>query len=106
VSRIGSSPDYSKRKGAVHQSARRSEAALAVDDITCREVLELLTEYLEGALAPPTKLAVAAHLDGCEGCRRYLEQLNASIVATAELREDIVPAEVRETLLAAFRTWR
>jgi predicted anti-sigma-YlaC factor YlaD len=79
---------------------------LAVDDITCREVLELLTDYLEGALAPAAEMAVAAHLDACEGCRCYLEQLNASIAATAELREDTVPAEIRETLLAAFRTWR
>jgi anti-sigma factor RsiW len=88
-----------------NQSARRSEAALAVDDITCREVLELLTEYLEGALAPAVEMAVSTHLDGCEGCRRYLEQFNASIDATSELREDTVPADVRESLLAAFRSW-
>jgi predicted anti-sigma-YlaC factor YlaD len=79
---------------------------LAVDDITCRELLELLTEYLEGALAPTVEVAVATHLDACEGCRRYLEQLNISIEVTAALREDSVPADVRETLLAAFRSWR
>ncbi len=77
-----------------------------MDDITCREVLELLTEYLEGALAPAVEAAVATRLDGCDGCRHYLEQFNASIAATAELREDTVPADVREMLLAAFRAWR
>ena len=77
-----------------------------MDDITCREVLELLTDYLDGALAPADAEAVATHLDACEGCRRYLEQFKASIEAAAELREDTVPTEVRETLLAAFRTWR
>lgn len=77
-----------------------------MEDITCREVLELLTDYLDGALAPAVEMAVSTHLDGCDGCRRYLEQFNASIEATADLREDTVPADVRETLVAAFRTWR
>ena len=75
-------------------------------DVSCQQLVELLTDYLEGALAPAVELALSTHLDGCEGCRRYLEQFNASIDATAELREDTVPADVRETLLAAFRTWR
>lgn len=79
--------------------------ALAVHGITCREVLELLTDYLDGVLAPAVEAAVVTHLEGCEGCRRYLAQFIASIEATAKLREDAVPVEVRETLLAAFRTW-
>ena len=49
---------------------------------------------------------VAAHLQECEACARYLEQFATTIEATAALREEAVPDDVRESLLAAFRTWR
>lgn len=75
-------------------------------ELTCRELLELLTDYLDGALAGPVAASVDRHLDECEHCRHYLEEFRASIEATAGLREEAVPAEVREALLAAFRTWR
>jgi anti-sigma factor (TIGR02949 family) len=74
--------------------------------LTCREVLDMLTEYLDGALAPMDHARVAAHLEECEACTRYLEQFAATIELTAALREDAVPDDVRESLLAAFRTWR
>ncbi len=74
--------------------------------LTCREVLELLTEYLDGALAPIDRARVVAHLQGCEACARYLEQFATTIEATAALRDEAVPDDVRESLLAAFRTWR
>ena len=74
--------------------------------LTCREVLGLLTEYLDGALPPLDRARVAAHLQGCEACARYLEQFATTIEATAALRDEAVPVDVRESLLAAFRTWR
>jgi anti-sigma factor (TIGR02949 family) len=73
--------------------------------LTCREVLDLLTEYLDGALAPVEQARLAAHLEECEACARYLEQFTATIEVTAALREEAVPDDVRESLLAAFRTW-
>ena len=76
------------------------------DEMTCREVLELLTEYLEGALPPAAQARVAAHLDDCEPCDRFLQQLTLTISLTATLREDDVPDDVRDSLLSAFRTWR
>jgi len=66
------------------------------DENSCREVLELLTDYLERALAPVVDSAVARHLDGCVGCRRYLDQFTVSIAATGRLGEDSVPADVRD----------
>ena len=74
--------------------------------LTCLEVLDLLTEYLEGALAPEDCARVAAHLAECEGCARFLEQLTSTIEVTATLREDEVPDDVRESLHAAIRTLR
>ena len=88
--------------------ARRTVGPTSLDDpgLTCREVLALLTDYLDGALAPIDHARVAAHLQGCEACARYLGQFTATIEATAALREEAVPDDVRESLLAAFRTWR
>ena len=74
--------------------------------LMCRKVLDLLTEYLDGALAPMEHARVAAHLEECDACARYLDQFTATIEVTAALREDAVPDDVRTSLLAAFRTWR
>ena len=53
--------------------------------LTCHEVLDLLTEYLEGALAPVDRARVAAHLEECDGCARFLEQLTSTIEVTASV---------------------
>ncbi len=74
--------------------------------MTCSEVLELLTEYLEGALSAAEHARVNDHLDGCDHCRRDLAQLEASISATGALRQDAVPDHVRESLVRAFRGYR
>jgi anti-sigma factor RsiW len=99
VSHPPASVDYREK-----QPWRRSR--MTDNGLTCHEVLDLLTEYLEGALPPVEHARVAAHLEECDGCARFLEQLTSTIAATGALREDAVPDAVRESLLAAFRTWR
>ena len=79
---------------------------MAVVPITCREVLDLLTDYLEAALPPGLHARVELHLLECDHCARYLEELRATIGALGALTEDDVPSEVRDALLTAFRTWR
>ena len=74
--------------------------------IECRDLVELVTEYLEGALPPDDLARLEAHLAGCEGCTRYLAQLRITIRLTGMLQEDDLPAKGREELLAAFRAWR
>jgi predicted anti-sigma-YlaC factor YlaD len=71
--------------------------------LECRGVVEVATDYLEGALSASDALLIDRHLASCEGCRRYLEQMRVTIDTLGRLREDDVPAEVRERLLAAFR---
>jgi len=76
--------------------------------ITCREVLDLLTDYLEAALPPGLHAQVERHLLECDHCTQYLEELRATIGALGALgalTEDEVPSDVRDALLAAFRTW-
>ena len=73
--------------------------------IECRDLVELLTDYLEGAMPDPERMRLEEHLAGCEGCARYLEQMRITIRLTGMLTEDQVPAEAREALLGAFRGW-
>jgi anti-sigma factor RsiW len=50
-----------------------------MDELSCQEVVDALTDHLEGALPPAARAAVEGHLAGCQGCRDYLEQLLATI---------------------------
>jgi anti-sigma factor RsiW len=71
--------------------------------VDCVDVVELVTDYLEGALDPTTSEQVAAHLALCEGCDRYLEQMRATIRALGHVPLETVSDEARSTLLAAFQ---
>jgi anti-sigma factor RsiW len=74
--------------------------------LTCREIVELLSDYLEDALPARERARVDAHLQTCPECTAYLTQLRATIGALGRLREDDVPPPIRERLVAAFRGWR
>ena len=73
--------------------------------LTCHEVVELVTDYLEGALPDETRSRVEEHLSGCDGCTRYLEQMRETIRLTGMLTEEQIPQQQREALLDAFRSW-
>ncbi len=60
--------------------------------LACREVVELVSDYLEDALTPTRRARVEAHLDTCPDCTAYLAQLRATIGALGRLREDDVGA--------------
>lgn len=77
-----------------------------VDEMTRREVVELVTVYLDGALTPGDRDRFEDHLGECPGCPRYVEQLRATIGILGRLQEDDVPTPVQDALLAAFRTWK
>jgi anti-sigma factor RsiW len=74
-------------------------------ELTCAQLVEVITGYLEGALAPADVERVEEHLVFCDGCTNYLEQMRATVAATGRLREEDVPAELQDRLLAAFRDW-
>jgi anti-sigma factor RsiW len=71
----------------------------------CRDVVELLSDYLDGALDDVTRRAVESHLAGCQGCARALTQLRETVRVTGMLREEHLTEEQRATLLDAFRGW-
>ncbi|SMC57097.1 anti-sigma factor family protein [Kibdelosporangium aridum] len=73
------------------------------DELTCAELVELVTDYLEGALDPETTERFYSHLAICAGCGPYLDQMRMTVRTLGELPQEAVPAEVRDALLAAFR---
>ena len=75
-------------------------------DLTCQELVEMVTDYLEGRLPRSDKLRFEEHLLVCEGCTVYIEQMRQTIRMTGALRTEDVPAEVEEEFLRAFRGWK
>jgi anti-sigma factor RsiW len=73
--------------------------------MTCRELVELVTEYFEGTLAPADRAEFEAHLATCPGCETYVEQMRTTI----RLAHDAEQLEQRPevaALLRAFRDWK
>jgi anti-sigma factor RsiW len=76
------------------------------NDLTCHELVELVTEYLEGALSPSEHVRVEAHLRGCGGCRAYLAQMRQTVRALGRLTEEAIPETMKQELLRLFRDWK
>lgn len=75
-------------------------------ELTCQELVELVTEYLEHTLPPIDVARFEAHLSGCTGCTNYVEQARRTIDLTGRLTEDSLPPAARTELLNAFRRWK
>jgi anti-sigma factor RsiW len=79
---------------------------LPVDEITCRQFVELITDYFEDALEPRTLDQVEEHLVMCDWCVTYLEHTRATIDALGQLRAAPAPAEPAAQLLVALASRR
>jgi len=75
------------------------------DDLSCRQLVRLVTNYLDGALAEADRRRFERHIRGCDGCTAYLEQIRQTIDLTGQLREETIDPQARDALLAAFRGW-
>jgi putative zinc finger protein len=75
------------------------------DHISCQELVELATGYLERALPAAETALFEQHLNFCEGCVWYVEQLRGTIAAAGGIAEDDITADDRDRLLSAFRGW-
>ena len=78
---------------------------IATEPTNCQEVVELVTEYLEGALVGSDLCRFEEHLAVCAGCERYLDQLRETIRISGTLTVDDLSPESQRTLLDAFRDW-
>ena len=75
------------------------------DAISCQELVELVTDYLEGALDPADLRRFEEHIADCGKCTEYLAQLRATIMAVGRVTPDDLSAEAEAALLDVFRDW-
>jgi anti-sigma factor RsiW len=74
--------------------------------LTCREVVELVTDYLEGRLSRRDRRRFDRHIAACDGCTAYLEQMRLTVAALGRVPESAISPAARTELTAAFRDWR
>jgi hypothetical protein len=70
-------------------------------DLTCRELVELVTDYLERALPDDVRVRLERHLGDCGDCHEYLRQIELTIATVGRPRDDDLPPRLRDALLAA-----
>ena len=73
------------------------------DELACRELVELVTEYFEGQLGEAERLRFEAHLAGCSGCRAYLDQMRTTLHVLGNIPDGALAPEARARLLAVYR---
>jgi predicted anti-sigma-YlaC factor YlaD len=74
--------------------------------MTCKELVELVTAYLEDALDADLQALFDAHLEYCDGCRNYLEQFRETVRTVGRIRDDQLDPAFRSRLLDAFKDFR
>jgi anti-sigma factor RsiW len=75
-------------------------------ELTCKELVELVTDYFEGALSDQARRRFDDHLAGCPFCQIYLDQMRETIRATGHLSDEALSGDALDALLAHFRRWR
>lgn len=79
---------------------------MASNEITCHELVELVTDYLEGAMPLSDRDRLEVHLGRCTNCRRYLNQMKHTVRTVGNLREKAASSNAQKELLQAFRAWK
>ena len=76
------------------------------NELTCKELVELVTDYFEDRLTTEENRRLELHVCSCTGCRAYLGQMRALVRAAGRLAETDIPVALREDLLRTFRDWK
>ena len=76
------------------------------NEMTCKELVELVTDYLDGTLPDEIRRRMEGHLAGCDGCTNYLEQMRQTIRLTGKIREESLTPQQRDDLLRLFHDWK
>ncbi|MGZ8692245.1 MAG: anti-sigma factor family protein [Gaiellaceae bacterium] len=80
--------------------------SIGLAHLSCLELVELVTAYLEGDLSSGERKRFDAHLSACDGCTMYVEQMRRTIELTGTLRVDDLLGDAETALLRAFRDWK
>ena len=75
-------------------------------DLVCQQAVELVTDYLEGALSRSGRHRYEAHLAGCPHCTEYLAQMRTTIELTGTLTPDDLTPQMQDDFIALYRQWR
>ncbi len=75
-------------------------------ELSCQELVELVTDYLENALPPAERVRFEEHLIACPGCQTYLEQMRQTIDVLGRVTEESLEPAARHKLLDLFRNWK
>ena len=75
------------------------------DSVRCDELVELVTDYLDGALAPDARARFDAHLAECDGCSAYVDQFRTTVGVLGRAHVDDLDTDFRDRLLQVFTTW-
>jgi anti-sigma factor RsiW len=73
--------------------------------MSCQELVELVTDYLDGALSQEAVAGFEQHIQDCRWCARYLDQMRVTVATVGRIDEESISVEARTTLLAAFSDW-
>lgn len=76
------------------------------EELTCRQIVELVTDYLEGRLPLEERTEFEHHLVYCGGCRTYLQQIRQTISAAGAAKEEALSPAQQEDLVRLFRGWK
>ena len=74
--------------------------------MNCKELVELVTDYLEGKLLAVDAVRFEQHLSSCDGCTNYLEQMRRAIHVIGYVREETLALQQWQDLLKVFRDWK
>lgn len=77
-----------------------------MDELVCKELVELITEYLEGTLPDADRQRFDHHLLSCDGCTSYVAQMRQTLLTLGQLTEEAIPEPVQNELLVLFRDWK
>jgi predicted anti-sigma-YlaC factor YlaD len=79
---------------------------MTTNELTCQELVELVTDYIEGAMSPAERERFEQHLASCSGCRNYLDQMQQTIRALGKNADEGIAPDARNVLLDLFRDWK
>ena len=74
--------------------------------LTCRELVELVTDYLEGNLSPRARRRFESHLAGCPHCTEYLAQMRETIRLAGRVEPGDLTPQARDEIVDLYRRWR
>jgi anti-sigma factor RsiW len=83
-----------------------TQASNTYEELSCQELVELVTDYLEGALPEELHERFDEHIAHCKGCQAYLAQMRATVRATGTLTPESLSPDAESELLEAFRGWK